>query len=160
MTSIIGPAAANYQNTGWFKAYRSESAIVVSENTASSVILDTYTMPGGLLGPDSMIKLSCMTTDNSSANPWGIFVYFTGGKMLQDQVVVGQKVLNEFYMWNDHSITSQKGLWNVYQANVNSGNTRLVDTEDTSGDLDFTLRCTTGAGDQGVVEWWMVEIMI
>lgn len=157
--SIVGPAALNGKNEGWQLLYRGTN-ISIPENSGSGDKLDTYNLPGGLLGLNSIIKVSFFVRAGSGGqiDPK---VHWDTNSIIFKGVAADNLILNYSYIWNDNSLTAQRGpAATAFDDQIAEAGASVTYNEDTTAPVELSFRCTTAAGETGTCDWWMVEVLL
>ena len=161
--AVKGPACLASGERQWIVLYRTESAIAITENTAITAPQDTFVVPGGLLGPNSIIRGSLFITDAAGGNVTtrqNIGGVTDGDTFSLRACNSGNSLYQIAYVWNQNSLTSQMATAENYV--INTGNTNNVNTfsVDTTQSFNITLHGVTGAGVTGTFQWWQIEVLI
>ena len=134
------------------------SAVALATFTGSTTETTqvSFTLPGGLLGPNGLLDVRIRATCNNSANPHYTRFYIGSSKLMDIAPANGTYTGQSARIGNRNSQSSQLGTpQNVVTADANGVTTMLTGTADTSVDQTCTIKFWLGAvGDSMTLQSW------
>lgn len=157
---------------GWRRMQSSNQVIAqrgtqqLAPNDTATNVLDTVTIPGGMIGPNGAVRISHLWACTGSTNSKTIRIQFGGTSYFSTAIVTGTQVL-----FQGQALITNRGVANS-QIGASSGNAgvgvatsgAVTSSVDTDSDVTITFQAikdaaAVAAGDAISLERYIVELL-
>ena len=138
-----------------------KSAVAVAHTgTTSETTLATIAVPANAMGPNGVLRITCLMSNNNSGNTKTLQVKFNGTAFWAVAPTTTLTARGQGQIHNRNSASSQVGGPNGTGGWATAGGAAVTSAHNTTGALNITITGTlANSGDNMTLEYYLVELL-
>lgn len=141
----------------------SASNAQLGTTAAVATTIKTYTLPGGLMGPNDSLRIITLWTFLNNANAKTAFITFGGTSnfILNETLVSAGVSMQTMQIIRNNNSTSAQKSYSSFRELVFEKSTAALETDavDTTADVDIEFRALSDGTDNVYLESYSIELI-